>query len=69
MARRRRRRRLKTTAALTLPWLLAETVWSSVQTIESRTRLITQGCCTAAEVTAHGVGVMRHFALARAARI
>jgi hypothetical protein len=37
--------------ALTLPWLLAETVWSSVQTIGQRTRLIAEDRCTAAEYT------------------
>lgn len=49
MARRKRSKRLKSSGAFSLSLMLAETFWSSVQTISRRTRLMAEGRCTAAE--------------------
>lgn len=49
MALRKRSTRNPSTEALALPLMLAETFWSSVETIGRRTRLMAEGRCTAAE--------------------
>ena len=49
MARGKYRKRTKSAEALSLSLMLAETFWSSVQTISRRTCLMAEGRCTAAE--------------------
>src|SRR5512134_1549068 len=49
MARRKHSKRTKSAEALSLSLLLAETFWSSVQTISRRTCLMADGRCTATE--------------------